>query len=763
MTFPFRGLRSRLRARLRPTPAPAHDPLLDVIQKIKDSSLFDAPWYRETYPGVIPPEGDPVDHYVRVGAAEGRDPGPGFDTTWYCNRYPDVTAAGLNPLYHFLMTGQIEERRPLSNDGIEAFEAIATARAAGNRGFYAHSRIDHMLRDFKALDAELRRLREQVDNLLLLPAGVDGRRQELHDSLDPVLAYRRWVWLYDTITEEDRKAIEFHVERLAFGPLISIVMPVYNPTPKFLRAAITSVRNQIYPNWELCIADDASTDPIIANILAAASREDSRIKTVRREKNGHISACTNSALELATGEFVAFMDHDDLLREHALYEVAVALNREPALDLLYSDEDHIDDNGRRDSPTFKSQWNAELVLTYNLTNHLSVYRRSVVESLGGLRAGFEGSQDYDLLLRAMRVIEPGRIRHIPMVLYHWRRGADAPAYSEAFLDRCVGSARRAIAEYLEATGQKGSVGPHPTIPTWHRVRRDLPEPAPLVSIIVPTKDKPELIGRCVEGLLARTDYPAMEILIVDNGTTDTEALTLLSRFKADGRVRVLPYPAPFNYSAINNFAVREAKGEFLLLLNNDIDVIEPHWLSEMVCLAVPKDVGAVGAKLLYPDGLVQHAGVILGTGGVAGHYFQMLDRSDVGRGGRAAVPTEVSAVTAACLLVRKTVFDQVGGFDDVNLPVSFNDVDLCLRIGREGYRNIWTPYAELFHHESASRGPDDHPAQAARVKREVAYMFKTWNELLPNDPFYNPNLSLLDGDFRLACPPRRARTWVAPA
>ena len=730
MRIPFRNKNDKKQAT---------DPLVEIVETVRNSSLFDASWYCQTYPDVVKDELDPADHYVRVGANEGRNPGPGFDTTWYFNENPDIVSTGYNPLFHYLAWGADEGRTPAARDGVEAFESAIRARRSGARGIYPYSQFDN----------------------LYSPSSLSLRGPELQQGLDPATQYERWVWLYDTLTEEDRSAIRFHVERFKRRPLISVVMPVYNTPPKLLQAAILSVRKQLYPDWELCIADDASTDPVVAKILNAQQKDDPRIKWVRRAQNGHISACTNSALDLATGDFVAFMDHDDLLPERALYEVAAQLDRNADLDLIFSDEDQIDNSGRRHTPTFKGAWNPELMLSYNQINHLSVYRRSVIERIGGLRVGFEGSQDYDLALRAMRVVDAKRIQHIPAVLYHWRRDADDPAFSEAFLERCIQSARRSLAEYLSETGQHGVVSAHPTIAMWHRVKRDLPEPPPRVSIIVPTRDKPELIGRCIDGLLHRTDYGAMEILIVDNETVDAEALALLDGFKADSRVRVLPYHAPFNYSAMNNFAARQARGDYLLLLNNDVDVIEPHWLAEMMALVVLDEVGAVGAKLLYPDGRVQHAGVILGPGGVAGHYFDRADRDEPGYAGRALVPQQVSAVTAACLLVRKALFEEVGGLDEVNLPVSFNDVDLCLRIGRKGYRNIWTPYAELFHHESASRGSDARPEHAARVAREVAYMFSTWSDLLPNDPFYNPNLSLLYADFTLACPPRRARSWAA--
>jgi O-antigen biosynthesis protein len=573
--------------------------------------------------------------------------------------------------------------------------------------------------------------------------------------------YDRWVKEFDTLSEADRAQIRAHVIHLEYKPRISVVMPVYDAPERALREAVISIREQLYPNWELCIADDASKLPHIIPFLRSAAGDDPRIKWIQREQNGHISAASNSALSLATGDFIALMDHDDIVPSHALYEVAVALNNDPALDIIYSDEDQIDGKGRRYNPHFKTDWNIDLLLGQNMISHLGVYRRTLVEQVGGFREGFEGSQDYDLALRCADATSPRRICHIPAVLYHWRRDYRRPSFSEDQLSRCSDAALRAITEHLHRRHQIGEVQSHPVMPQWTRVIRRVPSPAPLVSLIVPTRDSAELLGICVDGLLNRTDYPELEILIVDHDSQLPQTFELFHKLRRDPRVRIIPYRGAFNYSAINNMAVRQARGSVIGLLNNDVDVINSDWLSEMVSLAVLDDVGAVGAKLTFPNGRVQHAGVGLGLGGVANHFNYGQARTSAGYFGRNLLTSSVSAVTGACLVVRKSVFEEASGLNENDLAVAFNDIDLCLKIQKKGYRNVWTPHAELYHHESASRGNDDAGSRSVRFKRETEYMFAHWGPQLQHDRFYNDNLSTEIGKcFQLAFPPRRTKSWL---
>jgi O-antigen biosynthesis protein len=573
--------------------------------------------------------------------------------------------------------------------------------------------------------------------------------------------YRRWIRDFDTLSESDRDKIRAHMLQLEYQPLISVLMPVYETSEPLLRQAIDSVRHQLYPCWELCIADDASRAPHIEAVLRQAAAGDPRIKWVRRDINGHISAASNSALALATGDFVALMDHDDLLADRALYEVAVALNRNPNLDVIYSDEDQIDEDGLRYRPYFKTDWNIDLFLGHNMISHLGVYRRALVERVGGFRTGFEGSQDYDLALRCADETSPALIYHIPAVLYHWRRNYGAASFSESQLAQCSDAALRAIGDHLKRRNEAGEVKPHPVIRGWSQVVRPVPRSAPLVSLIVPTRDRTGLLGRCVEGLLHRTDYPEIEILIVDHDSQLPETFELLDNLKKNPWIRIIPYSGAFNYSAINNMAVAQARGSIIGLINNDIEVINPDWLSEMVSLAVLNGVGAVGAKLIYPNGRVQHGGVVLGVGGVANHFNHLLPRWAPGYFGRNLLASSVSAVTGACMIVRKSVFEEVGGLNETDLAVAFNDVDFCLKLGKRGYRNIWTPHAELYHHESASRGSEGSPEKRARFKSEIQYMMATWGPELQHDPFYNDNFSTEIGQsFQLAFPPRRQKPWL---
>jgi O-antigen biosynthesis protein len=574
-------------------------------------------------------------------------------------------------------------------------------------------------------------------------------------------AYAQWVRVCDTLNDADRDAIRAHIAELAWRPLISIVVPVYNTRERHLREMIESVRLQSYPHWELCLADDASTELHVKRTIQEYAALDSRIKCVTRKTNGHICAATNSAIDLATGEFVALLDHDDLLSERALYEIAVELNVHPEADVIYSDSDNIDDAGHRWGPYFKTDWDPDLMLGHNMVSHLGVYRRSLLEQIGRLRLGYEGSQDYDLMLRAADVTTPDRIRHVPAVLYHWRREAASPSFSESSLARCVDAARRAIGSHLERRGIHARVEPAPMTLSFTRVVYALPKERPLVSLIVPIRDKQDLLARCADGVLARTDYEPLELIIVDNDSKEADTLSLLSRLTQDPRVRIVRYPGAFNFAAMNNCAVREARGEVVVLLNNDVDVISSQWLEEMVAHALRPEVGAVGAKLLYADGRVQHAGVILGVGHGAGHFFHMASAKEPGYFGFLALTRRVSAVTAACMALRRSIYLEVGGMDEVNLPVAFNDVDLCLRIGERGYAVVWTPHAQLYHFESATRGVDADGDRAARLQRDAEYLRQRWGAVLDNDPHYNPNCSLSTAYFEPAFPPRRQKTWLS--
>ncbi|EDP64009.1 glycosyl transferase, group 2 family protein [alpha proteobacterium BAL199] len=580
----------------------------------------------------------------------------------------------------------------------------------------------------------------------------------LRQATTPLPAYHQWCDAYATLTEADVQAIGDHIKKMKAKPVLSVIMPTYNTDPEVLDRAIQSVRNQIYPRWELCIADDASTHGETQEVIRRHAGEDDRIKTVFREVNGHISAASNSALDLATGDFVVLLDHDDELTSHALYMIASELNDHPNADVIYSDEDKLDDNGEAYQPYFKPDWSPDMFLAQNYLNHVSAHRRSLVEVVGRFREGFEGSQDYDLALRVIERTTAERIRHIPHVLYHWRAVAGSVAGADEAKDYALEAARRAITEHLERTGIDGEVVPGADRFS-HRVIYALPHTLPLVSLIVPTRNKAEVLKLCIDGIREHNDYPNWELILVDNGSDEDESLEYLEALGKDPRITVLRDDGPFNYSRLNNRAARMAKGEILGLLNNDIEPINRDWLTEMVRQVVQPGVGAVGAKLYYPNDTLQHGGVIVGLGGVAGHFDKRLPRNERGYFGRAGIVQNFTAVTAACMLMPKTVWDEVEGLDEHHLSVAFNDVDLCLKVRKAGYRIVWSPYAELYHHESVSRGQDTEPEKLERFASEVRTMQTRWNTTFDADPYYNPNLTLDYETPHLADPPRVIRPW----
>ncbi|WP_231127694.1 glycosyltransferase family 2 protein [Burkholderia cepacia] len=574
---------------------------------------------------------------------------------------------------------------------------------------------------------------------------------DVFESGGETFSYARWLERFDVPTVAYRERVQNLIPRFEIAPLISIVMPVYEPNLEWLAAAIESVKRQGYGNWELCIADDASKDPHVREWLLTYAKEDPRIKIVFRSENGHISAASNSALEIASGDWIALLDQDDLLAEEALFWVVEAINKNRDVRLIYSDEDKIDENGQRFEPYFKSNWNSDLFLSQNMFSHLGVYWASLIREIGGFRLGVEGSQDYDLVLRCIEKIDDRQIYHIPRVLYHWRVHSKSTAYSAEVKPYAVLAGQRALNDHFVRT-RKMAVA---TVDKYgYRVRYSLPDDIPLVSIIIPSRNARKLLSACIGSIIQKTAYDNYEIIVVDNGSDESETVKFLRSLEKNPRIRIHRDSRPFNYSQLNNEAVKIARGSIICLLNDDVEVITSDWLGEMVSHALRPEVGAVGAKLLYPDDTVQHGGIVLGTDGVAGHAHRFEKRESGGYCGRAALIQCFSAVTGACLVVRKSVYESVGGLNERELAVSGNDVDFCLRAHKAGYRNIWTPYAELYHYESASRGSDESVTNRPRAQKEVAYMKDTWADMIENDPFYNPNLTLDDEGFGLAWPPR---------
>lgn len=564
--------------------------------------------------------------------------------------------------------------------------------------------------------------------------------------------YPNWVARFDTLGVTQMQELRARVEKLGpDAPLISILVPTYRTPERWLRRCIESVINQVYPHWQLCIADDASPDLHVMDVLREYAAADQRIDVKRREVNGHIAEASNSALSMARGSYVGLLDHDDELRPHALLEVVEAIVARPGVALVYSDEDKIDGDGRRFDPYFKPDWNPDLLLSQNYVCHFTVIRSDLVREAGGFRKGFEGSQDHDLFLRCSEGLPASRIHHVPRVLYHWRAIEGSTALARDAKDYATDAGARAVADHLERChpGARVEALAH----GHYRVRWPLPEPPPKVSLVIPTRDKVELLRTCVDSILDRTRYPAYEVVLVDNQSSDPAALAYLAQIERDPRVRVLRYDAAFNYSAINNWAVAQCDGAVLGLLNNDIEVVSPDWLVEMVSQAMRPGVGAVGAMLYYPNNTIQHAGVVLGVHGVAAHRYTGMPKGYPGHGGRARVAQQLSAVTGACMVVARRAWEEVGGLDEA-LQVAFNDIDFCLRLGEAGYRNIWTPFAELYHHESASRGSEDSEEKQRRFAGEVELMQRRWGAALTCDPAYNVNLSLAGTCSELSSPPR---------
>ncbi len=577
---------------------------------------------------------------------------------------------------------------------------------------------------------------------LVRRSGLKEAWQQLKSYKSKMDAYRVWVDTH-TPSPEELEEMRRDAEEWQDPPLVSVVMPVYKTPPAFLEKAIESVKNQAYPFWELCIADDGSGDPGLERLLSKYAENDEKIKVRFLPRNGGISFASNAALEMAMGDFVALLDHDDELSPHALYEVAKVLRENPSVDMIYSDEDKLDPQGNRCEPFFKPDWSPDLLLTQMYTCHLGVYRRSIVEEIGGFRSEYDGSQDYDLVLRFTEKTQ--RIHHIPDILYHWRMVPGSCAGEVDAKPFAQDAGKIALEDALRRRGIKGSVLAG-YAPGMYRVRYEIAEPHPKVSIIIPNRDHVHMLKRCVSSIMEKTEYPHYEVVIVENGSREASTFSYYEKIVEEEKVSLLKYPeGEFNFAQINNWAVERTQGEMILFLNNDTEVISPEWLSAMVEHAQRPEVGAVGAKLLFPDDTIQHAGVILGIGGVANHEHMGLRDDMPGYFGRPHAIHNVSAITAACMLVRRDLFQEIGGFDSKNLPVAFNDVDLSLRIREKGYWIVYTPYAVLYHHESSTRGKDD--IWRERFQRETEYMLKRWGRELENDPFYNPNLTREETNF----------------
>ncbi|MBQ6127984.1 glycosyltransferase [Candidatus Saccharibacteria bacterium] len=555
-----------------------------------------------------------------------------------------------------------------------------------------------------------------------------GFRPQERNVLDPLSKRQYAQWL-------SQNPVSNHVDTLEYNPLISVIIPVYNVEPKYLQECINSILNQIYQNFEICLVDDASTSASTREALDSYS-DNEKISIKHRKKNGHISRASNDALKMAKGTFVALVDNDDVLPKNALYEVVKELNRNKKLDMIYSDEDKIDEEGKRSQPNFKPDFSPDTLMSLNYISHLCVLRRSLVKKVGGFRTGYEGAQDYDLYLRIVE--KTSQISHIPKVLYHWRISETSTASGIGKKNYALERGKRALEDALKRRGISGKVHYAKNCPYYcveYTAKNN-----PKVSIIIPTKDLAKVTEVCLKSIYEKTKYKNYEVIVVNNRSEEKETFELFERYKKKYKnFRVLDANFEFNYSRINNFAADNTQSDYIALLNNDIEVISPDWLNQMVGYASQKHVGAVGAKLLYPNNTVQHAGVVLGVG-VASHLYCGMKGDVVAWAGKLAVPYDFSAVTGACLVVDRKKWNEVGGLEE-KLKVAYNDIDFNIKLLKKGYYNVCLSNIELYHHESKSRGSDTSGEKKKRFDSEQNFMYTRWKNEIKHDAFYNQNLT----------------------
>ena len=566
----------------------------------------------------------------------------------------------------------------------------------------------------------------------------------LHERFEPEeVPYGPWYQAYvpDQETLEAQKKHKFD-----YRPLISIAVPAYQTPVEFLKQMIESLISQTYPEWELCIANASPDNEEMQRVLADYSAKDSRVRFCNLKENLGIAENTNRAFSMAKGEFMGLLDHDDLLAPNALYEIVQALQDHPQADALYTDEDKVTTElDEHFQPHLKPDFNLDLLRSNNYICHFFVVRRSIVEKAGGFRKEFDGAQDYDFIFRCTE--NAREVLHVPEILYHWRTHKASTADNPASKMYAFEAGKRAIEANLERTGTKGVVS-HTQDLGFYRVKYPV-QGKPLVSVIIPNKDEKETLQTCMEMLNNNTSYQNFEIIIIENNSTTDEIFRYYKELSKDPRIHLLRWGKEFNYSAINNFGVAHAKGEYLLFLNNDVKSINPDWMEELLGVCQRPEVGGVGAKLIYPDNTIQHAGCVVGMGGIAGHMFVDMPADRTGYLHKASLLQDMSAVTAACLMMKKEVFEEAGGFTE-DLAVAFNDVDLCLKVRKNNHLIVYDPYAKLYHMESKTRGAEDSKEKVRRFQTEIEYMRCHWLDILKNgDPYYNKNLSLTKWNYSL--------------
>ena len=574
--------------------------------------------------------------------------------------------------------------------------------------------------------------------------GIKGFWIRLHERFEPEeVPYGPWYEAYIP-TEEELEAQR--KKKWSYAPKISIAVPAYKTPELFLRQLIQSLQDQTYNNWELCIANASPQDASMEYVLKSCSAMDSRIVWKKLKENRGISENTNEAFAMATGDYVGLLDHDDLLAPNALYEIAAALEKEPETEVLYTDEDKVrGEQLEHFQPHLKPDFNEDLLRSNNYICHFFVVKRTLLQKVGGMRKEFDGAQDYDFIFRCTEAA--GKICHIPEILYHWRTHEASTADNPQSKLYAFEAGKRAIEENLKRRGLQGEVS-HTKDYGFYRVKYAV-QGEPLVSIIIPNKDAKTDLEKCIRSVKEKSSYKNYEILIVENNSETEEIFAYYKELSKDPAIRLLKWKKEFNYSAINNLAAKKARGEYLLFLNNDTEVITEDWIQELLGICQRPGTGAVGARLYYGDHTIQHAGTVIGIGGIAGHMFVNLPGERTGYMHKAALIQDLSAVTAACMLVKREAFEEVGGFEE-QLSVAFNDVDLCLRLREKGCLVVYNPYAELYHYESKSRGAEDSKEKVRRFQSEIEFMRCRWEKLLKaGDPYYNKNLSLTKWNYSL--------------
>ncbi len=696
----------------------------EMYKKIKKSKFFDANYYRKENED-IPNDVDLVWHFMKYGWKEGREPSTNFSIKYYLDKNPDLVNANVNPLYHYIQYGYYEKRECSSTINYDGLFYNLKAKMYKIKS----SEYDLTLRNVLSF-VKNNGIKKSISKAKSILNDIEGR-SNVYEYTVPLLT--------ENIMEE--------VKNFIIKPKISIIMPVYNVDPKWLELAIKSVENQWYDNWEICIVDDCSTNKKTLNYLRNIKNEKIKIKYL--DKNSNISVASNEALTLCTGEYVGLMDNDDEITVDALYEVVKKINE--GFTFIYSDEDKIDMNYNFCEPHFKADFSRDMLNSQNYISHFTVIKKSHLDKVKGFTVGLEGSQDYDLYLKIFDMCKDEiLVSHIPKVLYHWRKieGSTASEFSEKSFAQENG--RLALENSIKRQQIKAKAYNGDSPGTYRIDYGVIGEP--LVSIVIPFKDAKDLLSLSVASILEKSTYKNFEIIGMSNNSELEETFFEMARLeKLDKRVKFYEYNEPFNYSAINNYAVNNyTKGEYIVLLNNDIEILTENWIELMLGFAQRENTGAIGAKLYYPDDTIQHAGVIIGLGGVAGHSHKYFNKNESGYFYRPHIIQNLSAVTAACLMVSKEKYLEIEGLNEKDLKIAFNDVDFCLRLQEKGYSNVYTPYVEAYHYESVSRGLENTPAKIKRFNSEVEYIKKRHKKILKNgDPYYNVNLTLDREDFSL--------------